>query len=236
MGKVTGPELRAGPLALMNEIKLTPRLMAAAELVEPGARVADVGTDHGYLPVWLRQQGRSPCVIASDLRPDPLASARASASRFGVTGIDFRLCPGLEGIRPREVDTVVIAGMSGETMVSILSEAAWDWEGKRLILQPMTKRPELLAWLYENDLHLCRETLVPEQEKLYWVLCAEAGREAMPRIAHLWAGFTETEYAHRLRRRLVKASEGLRNARGPREEELRRIQTLLEDMENAYGW
>ena len=220
----------------MNEIRLTPRLLAAAELVEPGARVADVGTDHGYLPVWLRQKERSPYVIASDLRPDPLASARASAARWGVRGIDFRLCPGLEGIGPQEVDTVVIAGMSGETMAGILADAAWDWTGKRLILQPMTKRPELLSWLYENGLHLCRETLVPEQEKLYCVLCAEAGREVMPRPAHLWAGFIETEYARRLRGRLVKAREGLQNAREPREEELGRIQALLEDMEDAYGW
>ncbi len=220
----------------MNEIRLTPRLLAAAELVEPGERVADVGTDHGYLPVWLRQRGRSPRVIASDLRPDPLASARASAARFGVTGIDFRLCPGLEGIGPGEVDTVVIAGMSGETMAGILADAAWDWEGKKLILQPMTKRPELLSWLYENGLRVSREELVAEQEKLYWVLCVRAGREPTPRPAFLWAGFTETEYARRLRRRLRKALEGLRKAKEPREEERRRIQMLLEDMEDAYGW
>ncbi len=233
----TWPARSSGPvLFVMDEIRLTPRLLTAAELVEPGARVADVGTDHGYLPVWLRQTGRSPFVVASDLRPDPLASARASAARWDVTGIDFRLCPGLEGIAPREVDTVVIAGMSGETMVSILSDAAWDWTGKRLILQPMTKRPELLTWLYDHGLHLCRETLVPEREKLYWVLCAEPGREPLPRPAHLWAGFTETEYARRLRRRLRKALEGLRKAKEPREEERRRIQMLLEDMEDAYGW
>ena len=220
----------------MEELKLTPRLQAAAEMIRAGERVADVGTDHGYLPVWLRQQGISPSVIASDLHPAPLDSARASARRFGVTGVEFRLCPGLAGIRPEETDTVVMAGMSGETMVGILSDAAWSWEGKRLILQPMTKRPELLTWLYENGLHLAEEKLVREREKLYWVLAAEAGKEPLPRPAFLWAGFTETEYAHRLRVRLSRAAAGLRSARRPEETELRRLEELLEDMKDAYGW
>ncbi len=97
----------------MESIRLTPRLLAAGKMVLPGARAADVGTDHGYLPVWLRQQGVCESVIASDIAPGPLEAARASARRYGVDGIEFRLCPGLAGIRPREADTVILAGMSG---------------------------------------------------------------------------------------------------------------------------
>ena len=184
----------------MEKIKLTPRLLAVGEMVPPGAKVADVGTDHGYLPVWLRQQGICETVIASDIAPGPLEAARASARRYGVEGVEFRLCPGLEGIRPEEADAVILAGMSGETMAGILGEARWDWTGKCLILQPMTKRAELLTWLYDHGLHIREEKPVTERGRLYWVLCAEAGREPMPRPAHLWAGFTETEYARRLRR------------------------------------
>ena len=220
----------------MERIRLTPRLQAAADFVRPGDRVADVGTDHGYLPVWLRQEKVSPRVIASDIRPGPLDSARASARRWEVEGIDFRLCPGLRDIRSEEADTVVIAGMSGETMIGILADCAWDWTGKRLILQPMTKRPELLTWLYAHGLRLREERLVPEGEKLYWVLCAEAGQAPLPRLAHLWAGFTETAYAAQLRRRLHKALAGLRSAAEPDEGEIRKTIEILEDMRDAYGW
>jgi len=220
----------------VESIVLTPRLLAAAELVPPGARTADVGTDHGYLPVWLRKRGICETVVATDIRPGPLEAARASLRRYGVTGVELRLCAGLAGVRPEEADAVVIAGMSGETIREILAEARWDWTGKRLILQPMTKRPELLAWLYANGLHLREERLVREGERLYWVLCAEAGEAPMPRPAHLAAGFTETEYAHRLYRRLEKALAGLRRAREKDEAEEDRLLTLLEDMKDAYGW
>ena len=220
----------------MEKIRLTPRLLAVGEMVIPGARVADVGTDHAHLPVWLRQQGVCETVIASDIAPGPLEAARASARRYGVDGVEFRLCPGLEGIRPKEADTVVLAGMSGETMAGILADAGWDWTGKRLILQPMTKRAELLAWLYDNGLHVREEKPVSERGRLYWVLCAEAGREPMPRLAYLWAGFTETEYARRLRRQLERALAGQRKAREPDPAEKRRTEELLEDMKDAYGW
>ena len=220
----------------MESIRLTPRLLAAGKMVLPGARAADVGTDHGYLPVWLRQQGVCETVIASDIAPGPLEAARASARRYGVDGIEFRLCPGLAGIRPREADTVILAGMSGETMAGILEDAAWDWTGKRLILQPMTKRAELLVWLYGHGLHIREERQAAEKHRLYWVLCAEAGAAPMPRAAHLWAGFTETEYAHRLRRQLERSLAGQRKARQPDPAVERRTEELLEDMKDAYGW
>ena len=220
----------------MEQIRLTPRLLAAGEKVPAGARAADVGTDHGYLPVWLRQRGVCEKVIASDIAPGPLETARASALRYGVTGIEFRLCPGLAGIRPEEADTVIIAGMSGETMVSILGDAGWDWSGKRLILQPMTKRAELLTWLYTHGLRIREETPVSERNRFYWVFLAEAGEAPLPRPAHLWAGFTETPYAHRLRRQLERSLAGQQKARQPKAAEQRRTEELLEDMKDAYGW
>ena len=100
----------------------------------------------------------------------------------------------------------------------------------------MTKRAELLDWLYGHGLHIREERLAAEKHRLYWVLCAEAGREPMPRPAHLWAGFTETEYARRLRRQLERALAGQREARQPDPAELRLTEELLEDMKDAYGW
>lgn len=195
-----------------------------------------MGTDHGYVPVWLRQNGVCETVIASDIAPGPLEAARASAAKFGADGIDFRLCPGLEKIRPEEADTVVIAGMSGENMRNILAEANWDWTGKRLVLQPMTHREVVLTWLYENGLHVETERYAVEGEKQYWIFAVEAGERPMPRKAHLWAGFTETEYAQGLAWRLRKALVGLKKAETPRDGLAEEYRAILKDMDEAYGW
>ena len=138
----------------MDKRKLGPRLNAVASFVPNGSRVADIGTDHAHLPIWLRTEKISPMVIASDIRPGPLNTARLNVEKSGVDGICFRLCPGLRDIRPDEADTVVIAGMSGETIRSILENANWDWKCKRLILEANTKHALLLSWIYANDLHV----------------------------------------------------------------------------------
>ena len=107
---------------MKNErLQLQPRLQCIASLVQKGARLADVGTDHGYLPVYLLQEGTIERAIASDINALPLDHARATAEEYGVTEkIDFRLCPGLAFIRADECDTVAIAGMGGETILGIL--------------------------------------------------------------------------------------------------------------------
>ena len=91
-------------------LQLQPRLQLLANLVPQGARLADIGTDHGYLPVYLIQQGRIPFAIAADVGQEPLQHAVRTAEEYGVAGIDFRLCDGLMGVGADEVDTVVIAG------------------------------------------------------------------------------------------------------------------------------
>ena len=94
-------------------MELSPRLRSVAGLVPPGARFADVGTDHAYLPVWLLQQGIIEHALVSDLRPGPLDRARSTAARYGLAErMEFRLCDGLSGIAPAEADTIAIAGVS----------------------------------------------------------------------------------------------------------------------------
>lgn len=219
----------------MEILHLSPRLQAVAELIPFGSRVADVGTDHGYLPVWLRQNGVSRYVIASDLNELPLASARDSAARCEADGIDFRLCDGLRGISPDEVDCVVIAGMSGETITAILAAADWDWTGKRLVLQPMTKRHELLAWLYERGFHAAAERFVRER-RMYRIFCAEWGRQPLPRPAHLHGGFSDGPYARRKAQSLRKALNGLQQAAQPDTRRIGELNMILEDMQDAYHW
>ena len=204
----------------MKRIALQPRLRLLAEMTPSGGRLADIGTDHGYLPVWLLQEGRIPSAIASDVGAEPLEHARRTAEEYETQGLDFRLCDGLSGIEPEETDTVVIAGMGGETIRDILRAAPWAADGHHtLLLQPMTKVELLRRWISENG-YVCRdERLVWDKGKLYVVLQMTAGEPFTPDEARLYGGlhlegdplygdYLEAQL-HRLRRRL----DGLRHSR-----------------------
>ena len=132
-----------------KKIELSPRLRMVAGLVPPGSRLADIGTDHAYLPAALIQEGTIPAAIAADLRQGPLNRAKATVRECGLTGrVTFRLCSGLEGVRPDEVDAVAIAGMGGETIADILAAAPWTRERDvPLVLQPMSSMDDLRLWL-----------------------------------------------------------------------------------------
>lgn len=151
------------------KIPLSPRLRACCNYISPGDRVADVGTDHGYLGIWLLKQGLASHVIASDIGEGPLSAARSNAERFGVTGqMTFCLSDGVASV-PRDFDTLVIAGMGAQTMVHILENAGW-LPGRKLILQPQNKPHLLRAWLSGNGWHIRRETLVRDGRFLYAVM------------------------------------------------------------------
>lgn len=163
-----------------KRLLLQPRLQLLAELVPDGTRLADIGTDHGYLPVYLLQQGRIPSAIAADVGYEPLQHAKRTAEEYGINGIDFRLCDGLCGISSDEVDTVVIAGMGGEMIIHILSAARWTNEPGRytLLLQPMTKAGVLRRWLVENGYRFVEERLVHDKDFIYPVMVLTGGAQA----------------------------------------------------------
>ena len=173
-----------------RKINLTPRLRMAADLVPAGARLADVGTDHAYLPAALLLEGKLSFAIAADLRRGPLDRARATVREYGLAGkVAFRLCDGLTGIRPDEVDAVVIAGMGGETIAAILKDAPWTRERDLpLILQPMSSMPELRGWLQANGFYIAEERLVREGETLYTAFLVRAGEMPPLTPAELWSG------------------------------------------------
>lgn len=171
------------------ELTLTPRLAAIARLVPQGARLADIGTDHAYLPVRLLLDGRVERAIAADLREGPLSRARETARRHGVEDrVSFRLCDGLSGVDREEADTVVIAGMGGETIAAILSAAPWTREGTGLLLQPMTSFPDLRGWLQRNGYRILREHIAQEGKRLYTVLETVGGQMEPLSVGELWAG------------------------------------------------
>lgn len=171
-------------------IELSPRLRMVADLVPKGARLADVGTDHAYLPAALILEGVIPSAIAADLRQGPLNRARITVQTCGLTGrVTFRLCDGLSGIRPEEVEAVVIAGMGGETIAAILAAAPWTRERDiPLVLQPMSSMPDLRSWLAGNGYRILTEQLAREGDTLYTALSVRAGEMEKLTPAELWAG------------------------------------------------
>ncbi len=153
---------------------LDKRLQCVGAMVREGASLADIGTDHAYLPVALMQEGRIVGAIAADIGEGPAASARQHITEAGLSEqIAVRVCDGLRGIAPDEVTDIVIAGMGGETIIHILEDAPWTrTETLRLILQPMTKSAELRLWLDAHGFAIEEEHVVCDGRHVYLALAA----------------------------------------------------------------
>ncbi len=153
---------------------LSERLACVAAFVRRGSKVADIGTDHAYLPVYLVQKGICPCAVAADLRSGPLANARQAVEDADLTDkIQLRLSDGLEKLEPDEVDDVVIAGMGGILIAQLLENAPWlKNEAKHLVLQPMSHPEQLRLFLMENGYEILQEDICRDSGKTYCVISA----------------------------------------------------------------
>lgn len=159
--------------------QLDNRLKLCADFVRSGAKLADIGTDHAYLPVWLCRIGRCPCAIAADINPEPLKRGQSTIIESGMSGrIETRLSNGLKEIKSDEADDIVIAGMGGELIAKILSECSFATDSsKHFILQPMTKSEVLIAWLCENGFKILKQDCCVASGKCYTVILAEYSGE-----------------------------------------------------------
>lgn len=161
--------------------QLTSRLYTVQTLVPQGARVADIGTDHGHLPISLIKQSISPKVIACDIREKPLLSAKENVEKSGTAHIELRLGDGLDPVRPDEVDCIVIAGMGGEVIAGILDRADWVRDPRyTLLLQPMTSADVLRRFLCDNRFDIESERAVEDAGRLYTVIRAVYTGEEIP--------------------------------------------------------
>ena len=168
----------------MSELELeSARLEAVADLVPVGRPMADIGTDHAYLPCALVRSGRVPRAIASDLRAGPLQAAARSVEAVGV-GVELRQGDGLSVLRPGEVHTVVLAGMGGERMTRLVDAAprVVDVLGC-LVLQPNTGWVAVRRWIARAGWALSDETLVADGGKFYLTLALDPRRSAQ----HSWS-------------------------------------------------
>lgn len=155
-------------------VKLSARLQKIADFIEPGESVADIGTDHGFLPAALWESGKSPRVILSDINAGPLKKAKTNLDRyFPDKKFDLRIGNGIRTLEPAEVDTIVIAGMGGLMIADILGgnlEKSKTY--RKLILQPRNAQDKLRRWLLENGFTIRDEALVRERKYLCEIIVA----------------------------------------------------------------
>ncbi len=158
-------------------IKLSDRLQKIADFIDPGESVADIGTDHGFLPIALWESGKSPHVILSDIKPGPLEKAKANIDKYYPDkDFDIRIGSGIRTIKPAEVDAVVIAGMGGQLIAEIIGD---DLEKSRsyrkFVLQPRNAQDKLRGWILEHGFEIRDEALVREGKYLCEIILAVPG-------------------------------------------------------------
>ncbi|WP_174819901.1 tRNA (adenine(22)-N(1))-methyltransferase [Paenibacillus koleovorans] len=155
-------------------MKLSKRLETIALQVPPGSRLADIGSDHALLPVYLVQKGRVPYAVAGELNPGPYDAARKQVKEASLgERIVVRQADGLRAVLEGEVDAVSIAGMGGALIVHILEEGRSKLDGVHtLVLQPNIGEDQVRRWLVQNGWQLAAEQLLEEDGKFYEVLTA----------------------------------------------------------------
>ncbi len=164
--------------------KLSERLRRAADLVRQDSFVADVGTDHAYLPIALLAEGKIRGGVVSDINKGPIERAQKNICACGFEDrLTPILCDGLSQIQPFSPEDILILGMGGELIASILAAAPWTKDKNiQLILQPMTHPEVLRRFLLEEGYQITEEVLVKE-EKIYQILSATYGDEEDPYTA-----------------------------------------------------
>lgn len=158
-------------------MKLGERLQSIADMVPVGMTMADIGTDHAYLPIYLTTQGIVTQAIAGDIHYGPYLSAKNAVAAAQLEQvISVRQGNGLDVVRPGEAEVAVIAGMGGLNIIDILrSRPEVSVTLKRLIVQPMIAAAAVRMWLQTNGWQIINEQLVQEDGKLYQIIAAEPG-------------------------------------------------------------
>ncbi len=167
-------------------MKLSKRLQAVASFVASGSAVADIGTDHGYIPVYLVKEGVAPRALAMDVRKGPLERAKEHVREYGLSDrIALRLSDGLSGLKPGEADTVIIAGMGGKLTIRILEQGRHVWDSvKQFILSPQSDIGETRRFLEQAGFCIDREAMVEEDGKFYVVMDVSRGEMRLVRACY----------------------------------------------------
>lgn len=166
----------------MQPMKLSHRLLRVADFVPEKAILLDVGSDHAYLPIYLLQKGKISHAIAGEVVKGPYHSAKNNVAQQGLTDqIEVRLADGLDAFEATDaVSTIVIAGMGGRLIASILEKGKTKLSGvERLILQPNNREDELRSWLMTHNFQLIAEAILEDSGKIYEILVVEKGKKML---------------------------------------------------------
>lgn len=227
--------------------KISKRLCTVAQYVRDGAIVADIGTDHAYLPIYLALEGKITRAVASDINEGPLKSAKENIKKHSLDHIiDTYLTNGLNGIDAFKPTDILICGMGGELISKILASSLYVRnESVRLVLQPMTMVKELREYL-SNGFSAIAENVVFEDGKLYQIICAEYdGRQHKYTNAELELGPKNIENGGEIFEKLLfstiakkqKKLDGLRlggQSTAEVEAELKELQALLKEKQKWH--
>ncbi len=217
-------------------MNLSKRLSRLAEMVTKGSCLADVGTDHGYVPLCLCSQGKIPSAIAMDIGEGPLGRAREHVRKAGLDSrIETRLSDGLSALEEGEAQTVLIAGMGGALTERILENGSKALGSVReLILQPQSEIWRVRRWLAENGWRIVCEDIVLEERKFYPMFRAEQGCPEEYKEQELLFGKSSLQQSPQIMRKFLekrllhvrKIREGI--AEGREEPRLKRRKAELE--------
>ncbi len=208
-------------------------------MVREGSRLADIGTDHAYLPAALILNGTVKSAVAADLRKGPLENAEATVRSYSIADkVELRLSDGLHAVKPDEVDDIVIAGMGGILISEILQAAPWvKNENIQLILQPQSHDETLRKWLWENGFEITKESACFEDGKVYICMAAVYGAERKNHTDTeiLLGGFykkndeASTAFCDKKLRRVRVRLEALKSS-DPENEEIEALQKILDEV------
>lgn len=225
------------------------RLETIGRLVTAGSVVADIGTDHAYLPVWLIEQGCIQKAIAGDIAQGPCQAARSTIAQHGLQQqVEVRMGSGLSVVQPGEASCITIAGMGASTMIAILeADMSVAEAAEALILQPMAGAASLRKWLCTHGWELVDEELVDDAPHFYEIMAARRG---------VSRAYSEAEYAvgpvllakqhalltKQLERQLSTTRQLLENMgrserakESSKYKELQKLQAALEVLADEYG-
>lgn len=154
---------------LVKDYQLSKRLLLVADWIKPKSIVADIGTDHAYLPIYLALHQICSKVIALDVRKKPLERAKENISQFNVSDkVDIRLSDGMDKLLPMEADVVTICGMGGKLIMDILERGREKIDSTtQLLLSPQSELRLFRIFLYENGIQVLREDMIWEEHQFY---------------------------------------------------------------------
>lgn len=190
-------------------IKISDRLMTVASMIPEGGILADVGTDHGYVPIRLLQEGKIDAAIAMDVNEGPLARAKAHAMENDLMEkITLRLSDGLEKLKPGEADTLLIAGMGGKLMARILSDGVDVFTSmKTAILQPQSDLDIVRGFVLAHGFDIVDETMLIDDGKYYTVMKVVPGEAEAYSEADLAFGKINIEKKSSVLRALIERDQ-----------------------------